>query len=126
MARLKVDDPRLALRARALISLIDSGDVSGVELLLLPSYRDLTDCRKVYFGLTGQSTTHRIVYQVTPRAGIETIEIVEMVAVESRREGYVYLLAAQRLSRLPAESAAKLKRVHHQEIERRSRAPRTR
>ncbi|MEK7422632.1 MAG: hypothetical protein AAB131_02210 [Actinomycetota bacterium] len=74
---------------------------------------DLTDCRKLYFGL-GDPPSHRIVYR--DLAG----EIVEIVAVEARAEMYAYLLAAVRLGRLPIEAKPGFNRVHEQVIARRS------
>ncbi len=77
---------------------------------------DLSDCRKLYFGL-GNPPSHRIVYRVLD----ETIEIIEIVAVEARADMYVYLLAALRLGRLPAETKPQLNRVHQQIIAKRAR-----
>lgn len=117
LKRLNEDDPRLAARARALIGLIESGEVTGKNLELLASYGDLRDCRKVYFGRTGQDISHRIVYR-SDETGV--VEVVEVVAVESREEGYAYLLAANRLGRLPSETRRKFNRVHQGVITRRS------
>jgi hypothetical protein len=119
IGRLAKDNPRLALRARAIIGLIATGEITGAPLQLLPSYGDLTDCRKVYFGVT-DAPTHRLVYQIVGAGSKTRLEIVEVVAVEARAEGYVYLLAANRLDRLPPETRPKLGRVHQREIARRS------
>lgn len=118
LRRLKDDDPRLAVRARALIGLIHSGEVTGAALQLLASYGDLRDCRKVYFGRTAGEISHRVVYRSDERG---PVEIVEVVAVESREEGYAYLLAASRLGRLPTETRPRFDRGHQAVIARRSR-----
>lgn len=62
-------------------------------------------------------------YQVVEAAGIATIEVVAVVAVEARDDGYVYLLASKRLGRLPTETQPKLDRVHQQFIAKRGRKP---
>lgn len=98
------------MRARALIDLVEAGLVTGEPLKLLASYGDLSDCRKVYFSATGNGATHRLVYQVVEAVGIATIEVVAVVAVEARDDGYVHLLASKRLGRLPAETQPKLDR----------------
>lgn len=118
--RLREDDPRLALRARALVDLLETGEIEGEELELLPSYGDLRDCRKIYFGRSVDEVTHRLVYQVVETAAGTKLEVVEVVAVEARDDGYVYLLAAERLGRLPAETRPKLNRVHQGAIARRA------
>jgi hypothetical protein len=119
IGRLAKDNPRLALRARAVIGLIATGEITGAPLQLMASYGDLTDCRKVYFGVT-DTPTHRLVYQIVGEGSKARLEVVEVVAVEAGAEGYVYLLAAHRLNRLPAESLPELGRVHQREIARRS------
>lgn len=63
-------------------------------------YGDLADCRKWYFGPAGRpQSTHRLVYQESAGGGVEVLEV---IAVEGRPGGYVYMLAADRLGRLPA------------------------
>ncbi len=102
LGRLGEDDERLERRAGALLSLLESGQVTGQPLSLLPSYGDLSDCRKIYFGVSAGLATHRIVYRDVPPANqrhAPVIEVVEVVAVEARSEGYAYLLASQRLGR---------------------------
>lgn len=125
IARLGEDDPALELRATALVTLVQAGRVAGQPLKDLPTYGDLSDCRKVYFG-TGASTkpTHRLVYQVVDVEddGTEVVEVVEIVAVEARDEGYVYLLASDRLGRLPEETKPRKKRTHEAVIARRGAA----
>ena len=116
LGRLEQDNHRLVVRAQALVELIVDREIEGEELKLLASYGDLTDCRKIYFGVTSDPT-HRIVYRLLADGAIE---VVEVVAVEQREEGYVYLLAAQRLARLPAETKKRLTRVHQGVIQRRS------
>lgn len=120
LKRLNEDDPRLAARARGLIGLIESGEITGKELQLLASYGDLRDCRKVYFGRNGDEITHRVVYRSDETGAVE---VVEVMAVESRDEGYAYLLAA---SRLPNETRPKLNRVHQAVIAARSQRRRDR
>ncbi len=119
IGRLAKDNPRLAIRARAVIGLVAAGEITGAPLELMASYGDLTDCRKVYFGVT-DAPTHRLVYQIVGEGSKMRLEVVEVVAVEARAEGYVYLLAAIRLNRLPSESRPKLGRVDQREIARRS------
>ncbi|HEY5014184.1 MAG TPA: hypothetical protein VIK61_15985 [Acidimicrobiia bacterium] len=96
------------------------GEVVGQPLALLPSYGDLSDCRKIYFGVDANAPTHRIVYREFPDG---SVQVVEVVAVEARDEGYVYLLAASRLNVLPAETRAKLNRVHQAVVQRRGARP---
>ena len=121
IARLERETPGLGVRSRALLTLIEAGRLSGDPLKLLASYGDLSDCRKIYFSLRGTGATHRLVYQVLQAGGQTVIEVVSVVAVESRDEGYVYLLAANRLGRLPPETEPKLKRVRQQFIAKRAR-----
>ncbi len=115
--RLKTDSERLGLRALALIQLLGDGKISGQPLKDVARYGDLRDCFKVYFGETGTAATHRLVYQETDDGGIE---VKEVVAVEQRGDDYVYLLVANRLKRLPAETKRAFNRVHQQVIARRS------
>ena len=120
LERLKGDDPRLADRARAHLKLLEDGRQDGLPLELLPRYGDLSDCRKIYFGVTNEPT-HRIVYHQSEDGGVE---IAEIVAIESRPEGYVYLLAASRLGRLPDESKPRFMDLHQKKIGERSRRQR--
>lgn len=117
--RLGGDNARLAVRALALIELLEEGSIDGVPLRHLPSYGDLTDCCKVYFGATGVPT-HRLVYRIVD-VDTATIEIIEVVAVEQRDDAYVYLLAANRLARLPPERRKSFSRTHQSVIARRHR-----
>lgn len=82
----------------------------------MASYGDLSDCFKVYFGTTDEPT-HRIVYRHLDDGDIE---VIEAVAVEARADGYVYLLAASRLGRLPKESKRRFDRIHQAMIALRS------
>jgi hypothetical protein len=117
LKRLHTDDPRLATRAYALVDLIVGREIIGDELRLLPSYGDLSDCRKVYFGATGPTISHRLVYREVADG---RFEIVEVVAVEQREDGYAYLLAASRLGRLPLDTRTRFNRLHQTVIKRRS------
>jgi Txe/YoeB family toxin of Txe-Axe toxin-antitoxin module len=124
--RLAEDDPRLAIRARALLGLLEDGRATGAPLASLPSFGDLSDCRKIYFGRS-DDITHRIVYRIIDDTEVARIEVLQVVAIEQRDEAYAYLLASRRLGGLPTESAPKLKRVHQIVIARRgaARAKRT-
>lgn len=112
LERLRHDHERLAVRAIALLDLIAEGKYAVEPLNQMASYGDLADCYKVYFGLTDAST-HRIVYRKLESGAIE---VIEAVAIEERAEGYVYLLAASRLNRLPTESKKRFNRVHQAAI----------
>lgn len=128
LRRLREDDARLELRARAFLQLIEAGEYDGRPLELMPKYGDLRDCRKVYFGVTGSAATHRIVYRVvgTEASGREVLEVVEVVAVEARNEAYVYLLSANRLARLPVESKPQFDRAHQSVVAKRGASRRLR
>jgi len=80
---------------------------------------NLSDCRKLYFG-GANGRSHRVVYRQLPDH--ETVEVLEVVVVESRSEMYVYLLASQRMGRLPTESGARFTRLHQATISRRGAA----
>lgn len=114
--RLATDDPQLAVLALHRARDLEVGRLEGEPLDDMAKTGDLSDCRKLYFGL-GNPPSHRIVYRVLD----ETIEIIEIVAVEARADMYVYLLAALRLGRLPAETKPQLNRVHQQIIAKRAR-----
>lgn len=120
--RLREDDPRLALRAIALLDLIASGALRGVPLKDSPFYGDLSDHYKFYFGLT-RNATHRIVYRILPEGSLILIEV---IVLEQREEGYVYLLASSRLGRLPESTRNALNRVHQKVIKRRGEQRRNR
>ena len=113
LERLRQDDERLARRALALIRLVETGRLDGRPLQDLALYGDLSDCRKIYFGAEQGHNTHRITYRTSHDGHLELIEI---VALEQRQDGYVYLLAANRLRRLPAETRPKFNRVHQAAI----------
>ncbi len=118
MQRIRDDDARLYDRARALLDVVSDGRYEGQPLKDMRSYGDLTDCRKIYLGLPGMRPTHRIVYQKSPTSA--TVEVIDVVAVEARADGYAYLLAATRLGRLPDETKARAARVHQKMIAERS------
>lgn len=120
--RLEEDDARLPLRAVALLDLIAVGKLKGEILKDSAFYGDLSDHYKFYFGLTDKPT-HRIVYREIPGGGIH---VVEVVVVEQRDEGYVYLLASNRLGRLPDSTRKAFNRVHQKVIARRGEMRRAR
>lgn len=121
LGRLDKDDPSLAGRAANLVKLLAAGEITGIALAPMRKYGDLTVCHKIYFGTPSEPKSHRIVYQEGSAKG--AVEVLEVVAVEARDDGYVYLQAAKRLGRLPEESEAHLKKVHQRRI--RDRAGRT-
>jgi hypothetical protein len=117
LVRLAADDPDLARRALLLIRDLELGKVTGEPLAAMAKAGDLGDCRKLYFG-SGDAPSHRAVYR--ERGRTREIEIIEVIAVESRSEMYAYLLASVRLGRLPPETAPEFNRVHQQVIARRA------
>ena len=114
--RLTKLDRRLAVVASTALRDIANGTTVGVPLEKMAKFGDLSDCRKVYFGY-GNPPTHRIVYRELDE---ETIEIIDIVALESREDAYVYLLAAERLRRLPEETQQEFKSVHQRIIAKRA------
>lgn len=80
----------------------------GFKSVLWASAGDLSDCRKLYFGLGPSLDSHRIVCKRRPNGDVEVLEI---VAVETRGQSYAHLLAAQRLGRLPESRRWWLSRV---------------
>jgi hypothetical protein len=116
LAFLVSETPRVAQLAAGMLRELAAGSVTGDALQDLPFYGDLSGCFKLKFGV-GQPPSHRIVYREMPN---QTVEVLEVVVIESRDDAYVYLLAAARLGRLPATSQPKLKRVHQTVIARRS------
>ena len=114
--RLTKLDRRLAVVAATALRNISNGSTVGVPLEKMAKFGDLSDCRKVYFGY-GNPPTHRIVYRELDE---ETIEIIDVVALESREDAYVYLLAAERLRRLPEETQQEFKSVHQRIIAKRA------
>lgn len=117
IGRLKQDDPQLAVLALRKVKDLEARRVDGAPLENLAVTGDLTDCRKLYFGL-GEPPSHRIVYRELDDSG--DIEILEVVAVEAREELYAYLLAANRLGRLPQETKGRFSRLHQQVTRRRA------
>jgi hypothetical protein len=116
LAFLGSETPIIAQLAARMLRELAAGTVTGDALQDLPFYGDLSGCFKLKFGV-GQPPSHRIVYRELPD---ETLEVLEVVVIESRDDAYVYLLAAARLGQLAATSQPKLKRVHQTAIARRS------
>ena len=114
--RLTKIDRRLAVVAATALRDISNGTTVGVQLEKMAKFGDLSDCRKVYFGY-GSPLTHRIVYRELDE---NTIEIIDVVAIESRDDAYVYLLTAERLRRLPDETQQEFKSVHQRIIAKRA------
>lgn len=114
--RLTKLDRRLAVVAATALRNISNGSTVGVPLEKMAKFGDLSDCRKVYFGY-GNPPTHRIVYRELDE---NTIEIIDVVAIESREDAYVYLLTAERLRRLPDETQQEFKSVHQRIIAKRA------
>lgn len=112
LLRLKASDIAIATVAASMLKRLASGSASGVPLEKMPKFGDLSDCRKVYFGI-GNPPSHRMVYRIIDEIRIEVFEI---VAVESRDDAYVYLLAALRLQRLPVETQQEYQSVHQRMI----------
>ena len=110
VGRLHDDDPDVARLALLKIRDLEARLVDGVTLEEMAKTGDLGDCRKLYFG-PGKPPSHRIVYRHVD-GDPTAIEIVEVIAIESRSDMYVYLLAALRLGRLPAETKPHFNRVH--------------
>ncbi len=101
--RLANDDPVVGRLAASKVRELARGDVVGKPLAEMASTGDLSDCFKLYFGI-GSPPTHRIVYVEITDAGPPVLEIVEIVEiVEERDDLYAYLLASNRLGRLPTE-----------------------
>ena len=114
--RLTKLDRRLAVVATTALRNISNGTTVGVPLEKMAKFGDLSDCRKVYFGY-GNPPTHRIVYRELDES---TIEIIDVVAIESREDAYVYLLTAERLRRLPEETQQEFTSVHQRIIAKRA------
>lgn len=114
IGRLAEDDTVLATLALRKVKELERGGADGVPLEEMALTGDLGDCRKLYFGL-GRAPSHRIVYRDLGED--QGVEILEVVAVESRAELYAYLLAAARLGRLPIESRPRFNRLHQQVIQ---------
>jgi len=106
--RLARESLPLAKCALVVLKKLEAGRLQGRLLDDRGSTGDLPDCRKLYFGLAPSLDSHRIVYKRRPNGDVEILEI---VAVETREESYAYLLAAQRLGRLPESRRWWLSRV---------------
>ena len=120
LQRLADDHPDLPRLALAKLKDYEAGRIDAVPLRAMAKTGDLGDCRKIYFG-PGNPPSHRIVIHHIDET---TIEVVEVVAVEARHDAYAYLLAANRLGRLPRETEPEFDRVHQTVIARRARAKR--
>jgi len=112
------DDPDIAKLALRKVKELEAGAVTGVPLEEMAKTGDLGDCHKLYFG-PGRPPSHRIVYRVVD-GDPSHLEVLEVIAVESRAELYAYLLASSRLGRLPVESKKHFNRLHQDVIERRA------
>jgi len=124
VGRIDAEDPAVAKLALRLAKKLEAGTISGVRLEDMSRTGDLSDCFKVLFGV-GNPPSHRLTYrQIEPAEPTvqvgPVVEVVEVVAVEQRDQGYVYLLTASRLGRLPAETKSLYNRVHQSVIQRRS------
>jgi hypothetical protein len=118
IGRLHDDDPDIAKLALRKVQELQAGTVTGVPLEELAKTGDLGDCSKLYFGL-GSPPSHRIVYRSVD-GDPSRLEVLEVVAVESRADLYAYLLASSRLGRLPVESKKHFNRLHQDVIARRA------
>ena len=118
LKRLTDDNPDLPRLALAKLKDYEAGRIDAVPLQAMAKTGDLGDCRKIYFG-PGNSPSHRIVVHHVDET---TVEVVEVVAVEARQNAYAYLLAANRLGRLPRETKPEFDRVHQTVIARRAQA----
>jgi hypothetical protein len=117
LERLGADDPALPRLALAKLRDYEAGRIDAVPLRSMAKTGDLGDCRKIYFG-PGNPPSHRIVVHHIDE---NTLEVVEVVTTEARQDAYAYLLAANRLGRLPRETKPEFDRVHQTVIARRAR-----
>ncbi len=118
LKRLGEDNPDLPGLALAMLKAYEIGRVDAIPLRAMAKTGDLGDCRKIYFG-PGAPPSHRIVIRHLDET---TVELVEVVAVEARQDAYAYLLAANRLGRIPRETKPEFDAVHQAVIARRARA----
>jgi hypothetical protein len=114
VGRLNEDSPDIARLALLKIRDLEDGAIDGVPLEEMAKSGDLGDCRKLYFG-PGNPPSHRIVYRHIEGDPAKVV-VLEVVAVESRADLYVYLLAASRLGRLPVETKPHFNRLHQKVI----------
>lgn len=89
-------DPALVVEALRVIKRVDQRQLSTKPLRPFGKTGDLSDCSRAYFGATPDADTHRIVFRQTG----DTIEILQVVAVDERRGDLAYLVAALRLGRI--------------------------
>ncbi|MBX3287073.1 MAG: hypothetical protein KF703_17125 [Actinobacteria bacterium] len=120
VGRLNDDDPLIAQLALQKVQDLQAGKVTGVPLQEMAKTGDLGDCAKLYVGV-GRPPSHRIVYRAVD-GNPAHLEVLEVVAVESRTDLYAHLLAASRLGRLPIESKRSFNRLHQDVIARRAAA----
>jgi hypothetical protein len=118
IGRLHDDDPDIAKLALRKVKELEAGAVTGVPLEEMAKTDDLGDCHKLYFG-PGSPPSHRIVYRAVD-GDPSHLEVLEVIAVESRADLYAYLLASSRLGRLPVESKKHFNRLHQDVIARRA------
>jgi mRNA interferase RelE/StbE len=85
---------KLAIVVLGKLADLRAGRVEGQPLQDLPGTGDLSDCRKIYVGLTAMMPSHRIVYRVKDNGAVEVIEV---VVVGEREALAVYLEAIRRL-----------------------------
>lgn len=85
---------KLAVVVLTRLADLKAGRIEGRPLQDLPGTGDLSDCRKIYVGLTAMMPTHRIVYRVKDNGAVEVIEV---VVVGEREALAVYLEAVRRL-----------------------------
>lgn len=96
--RLHRENPDLALLVLQRLTDLSKGRLDGDPLEARVA-GDLSDCRKIYVGTVGDQPTHRIVYRQVMGGEIEVLEV---IAVGPREAMAVYIEAAQRLGRSPA------------------------
>ncbi|MCU1350904.1 MAG: hypothetical protein JWM05_113 [Acidimicrobiales bacterium] len=118
IGRLNDDDPTIARLALRKVQELQAGIVTGVPLEAMARTGDLGDCSKLYFG-PGNPPSHRIVYRAVD-GDPSRLEVLEVIAVESRTDLYAYLLASIRLGRMPVETKKHFNRVHQDVIARRA------
>ena len=118
LKRLGEDNPDLPGLALATLKAYEIGRVDAIPLRAMAKTGDLGDCGKIYFR-PGAPPSHRIVIRHLDET---TVEVVEVVADEARQDAYAYLLAANRLGRIPRETKPEFDAVHQAVIARRARA----
>jgi hypothetical protein len=89
------EDPQLVAAALKVLAAVDRGDIQPKPLTFMAKTGDLTDCSRVYFGLSAGDDTHRVVLHHEPD-GLT----IEAIAADTRSDDIPYLLAGLRLGRL--------------------------